>query len=177
MKNLNPIYTISIKYGSIASILSIILFLILYYSGQNPLLIPAFLDFRILLFPIFLVFGIRDYKENNNNGFLHFWQGFSIGLLVVLIIAFIMSVFIVIFGVWIEPDFVQKYIQTSIEQINLAKEKISTAIGEEKLTKVLEILPSTTLFDLALDYFLKSLPYGLFLTIIISLILRKKPNF
>jgi hypothetical protein len=174
---MNPVYSISIRYGGIASILSILLFLILYYSGQNPLLIPAFLDFRILLFPIFLVFSIRDFKENHNNGFLHFWQGFSIGYLIILIIALIMALFLLIFGAWVEPDFVQKYIHQSIEQINLTKEKISSAIGEEKLTKVLEILPSTTLFDLALDYFLKSLLYGLIYPIIISLILRKRPNF
>ena len=177
MKNLNPIYSISIRYGGIAAILSIILFLILFYSGQNPLLIPPFLDFRILLFPIFLVYSIRDYKENYNGGFLHFWQGFSIGMLVILIIAIIMALFILIFGSWIEPDFVSNFIKTSIDQIKSAKENISSAIGEKELTTVLEILPSTTLFDLALDYFLKSLPYGLFLTIIISLILRKKSNF
>ena len=174
MKRINPIYIVSIKYGGIASLLSIILFLILYYSGRNPLLIPAFLDFRILLFPIFLVFSIRDFKEYHNGGFLHFWQGFSIGLLVILIIAGMMSLFILILGSWIEPDFVSKFIQSSIDQIESAKEKITNAIGQEELTKVLEILPSTTLYDLALDYFLKSLPYGLFLTIIISLILRKK---
>ena len=177
MKKLDPIYSIPIKYGGMAFVLSIILFLILYYSGQNPLLIPAFLDFRILLFPIFLVFSLRDFKENHNGGFLHFWQGFSIGLMVILIIAILMSLFILILGSWIETDFVSNFIQSSIDQINSAKEKITSAIGEEELTKVLEILPSTSLFDLALDYFLKSLPYGLFLTIIISLILRKKPNF
>jgi hypothetical protein len=177
LKNLNPIHTVAIKYGSIATLLSIILFLILYYAGQNPLLIPAFLDFRILLFPIFLVFSIREFKENYNSGFLHFWQGFSIGLMVILIIAFLMSVFIWIFGSWVEQEFVSNFIQLSIDQIESARKKIQDAIGEEELTKVLEILPSTTLFDLALDYLLKSLPYGLFLTIIISLILRKKPNF
>ena len=177
MKKLNPIHTVAIKYGSIATLLSIILFLVLYYAGQNPLLIPAFLDFRILLFPIFLVFSIREFKENHNSGFLHFWQGFSIGLTVILIIAFLMSVFIWIFGSVIEPEFVSNFIQASLDQIESAREKIQNAIGEEELTKVLEILPSTTLYDLALDYFLKSLPYGLFLTIIISLILRKKPNF
>lgn len=177
MKSLNPIYSVSIKYGSIAAVLSIVLFLILYYSGRNPLLIPAFLDFRILLFPIFLVFSMRDFKENWNGGFLHFWQGFSIGILVIGLIALLMALFILIFGSWIEPDFVSNFIQSSIEQIESAREKITTAIGEEELTKVLEILPSTTLYDLALDYFLKSLPYGLFLTIIISLILRRKPNF
>jgi len=177
LKNLNPIYRISLKYGGIAATLSIILFLILYYSGQNPLLIPAFLDFRILLFPIFLVFSIRDFKENHNKGFLHFWQGFSVGILVICIIAIIMSLFILVFGSWTDPDFVENFIQSSIDQIESVKGKITAAIGEKELTKVLEILPSTTLFDLALDYFLKSLPYGLFLTIIISLILRKKPNF
>jgi hypothetical protein len=140
------------------------------------LLIPAFLDFRILLFPIFLVFSIRDFKELHNGGFLHFWQGFSIGLMVIILIALLMSLFILIFGSWVEPDFVINFIQSSIDQIESAKEKITNAIGEEELAKVLDILPSTTLFDLALDYFLKSLPYGLFLTIIISLILRKKPN-
>ena len=141
------------------------------------MLIPAFLDFRILLFPIFLVFSIRDFKENHNNGLLHFWQGFSIGILVICIIAIIMSLFILAFGSWIEPDFVENFIQSSIDQIESVKSKLITAIGEEEITKVLEILPSTTLFDLAFDYLLKSLPYGLFLTIIISLILRKKSNF
>jgi hypothetical protein len=82
-----------------------------------------------------------------------------------------------VLGTWIEPDFVTIFIQSSIDQIESAKEKISNAIGQDELAKVLEILPSTTLFDLALDYLLKSLPYGLFLTIIISLIIRKKPNF
>jgi len=97
--------------------------------------------------------------------------------MVILIIAFLMSVFIWIFGSWFETEFVLNFIQSSLDQIDSARDKIQNAIGEEELTKVLEILPSTTLYDLALDYFLKSLPYGLFLTIIISLILRKKPNF
>jgi hypothetical protein len=177
LKNLNPFLSISFRYGGIAVILSIILFLVLYYGGQNPLLIPAFLDFRILLFPIFLVFSLRDYKENHNGGILHFWQGFSIGVSVILVIAIFMALFILVFGSWVEPHFVANFVQSSIDQIESAREKITSAIGEEELTTVLEILPSTTLYDLALDYFLKSLPYGIFLTIIISLILRKKANF
>jgi hypothetical protein len=124
-----------------------------------------------------LVFSIRDFKENHHGGTLHFWQGFSIGLLVIILIAVLMALFILVFGTWADPGFLAKFVQSSVDQIESAKEKIKESIGQEELTKVLEILPSTTLFDLALDYFLKSLPYGLFLTIIISLILRKKPNF
>lgn len=77
----------------------------------------------------------------------------------------------------IEKSFLSEYIQQSIQNINEVKENLVESIGEEVLQKSLEILPTTTIFDLALDYFLKSLPYGIFLTIIISLILRRKPNF
>jgi len=88
-----------------------------------------------------------------------------------------MLLFILLFGEMIEKSFLSEYIQQSIQNINEVKENLVESIGEEVLQKSLEILPTTTIFDLALDYFLKSLPYGIFLTIIISLILRRKPNF
>lgn len=177
MKRLQAIYRIPIRYALIASAASIILFCILYYAGRNPLFIPPFLDFRVLLFPIFLVFGIRDYKENHNQGYLHFWQGISVGLQIMLIISFVMSIFILIFGTVVEPDFVNEFISGSIQNIESTREKLLESIGKETLEKTLEILPTTTIAHLAIDYFIKSLPYGIFIAIIISLILRKKPNF
>lgn len=170
----NPIFTVPFRYGTLAAVLSIILFLILYYAGKNPLLIPPFLDFRILLYPIILVFAIRDYKENRNEGILHFWQGMSVGIQAVVISSFFMAIFILIFGGLIENDFVPEYIRLMSEQIHHLDQKVIESVGEEAINKSLELLPSTHIFDLALDYFIKSLPYGLFLTIIISLILRKK---
>lgn len=177
MKKLNPIFKVSFKFGIIGSLFTILLFLILYYFGQHPLLIPAILDFRIILFPIILVFSIRAFKEQYNNGILHFWQGMSVGLTCIVFISLSMLLFILLFGEMIEKSFLSEYIQQSIQNINEVKENLVESIGEEVLQKSLEILPTTTIFDLALDYFLKSLPYGIFLTIIISLILRRKPNF
>jgi hypothetical protein len=170
----NPIILIPFRYGILAAVISVILFLILYYAGNNPLLIPPFLDFRIILYPIILVFAIRDFKENRNQGILHFWQGMSIGLQAVLISSFFVSVFILIFGTWVEPDFVSEYIRLMTEQIKNLDNKVVESVGKEAIDKSLELLPTTNIFDLAIDYFIKSLPYGVFLTIIISLILRKK---
>ncbi len=171
---INPIHEIPIRYGIMAAIISIGLFLVLYFFGKNPLLIPAIFDYRIILFPIILVFAIRDFKENKNNGFLHFWQGMSIGLQTVLITAFLMAVFIFLFGSILDKSFVLSYIEQLTEQIQTVNEELVESIGKEAISKTLELLPTTTIFDLAIDYFLKSLPYGVFLTIIISLILRKK---
>lgn len=177
MKNLNPIYKVSLKFSAIGALFTILLFLILYYSGQHPLLIPAILDFRIILFPIILVFGIREYRERYNHGILQFWQGLSISFLCILNISLSIALFILLFGGLFETSFVNEYIQQSIQNINEAKEILIGSIGQEAVQKSLELLPTTTISDLAIDYFLKSLPYGIFLTIIISLILRRKPNF
>lgn len=177
MKRIPDIYVIPLKYGGFASILAALLFMILYYFGRNPLLIPPLLDFRIILFPIILAFGIRDFKENRNQGILHFWQGMSVGLQIILIVAFLMSVFILIFGSVIEPDFVSIYIEQMTAQVQSLSDEMVESVGQEALNKTLEILPSTTIIDLSSDYFIKSLPYGLFLTIIITLILRKRPNY
>ncbi len=177
MKKIKDIYIIPLKYGGFAAVLSIILFLVLYYFGKNPLLIPPILDFRIILFPIILVFGIRDFKENRNSGHLHFWQGMSLGIQIIFIVSFLMAVFILLFGWLIEQDFVAAYIGQLTAQIQAVSEGVAESIGQEALDKTLELIPSTTILDLSSDYFIKSLPYGLFLTIIISLILRKKPTF
>jgi len=175
MLDKNPILRVSMRYGIMGAVLSEVLFIILYYSGMHPFLIPAMLDFRLLVFPIILIFGIREFRVNIRGGYLHFWEGMSIGLLEVLIFSVFMMIFVLIFGGVIEKDFVQEYVSGLQEQLIAGKEKFSGSVGEETFSKTLEILPSTTVFHLALDYFLKSWPLGLFLIIIITLILRKKP--
>jgi hypothetical protein len=177
MRKIKDIYLIPLKYGVVAATLSALLFLLLYYFGKHPLLIPALFDFRIILFPIFLVFSIRDFKENRNGGMLHYWQGMSVGIQVTLVISILMSLFILLFGGVLEPEFFTDYIDKLTLQLQSTNPEVIEQIGQEAYAKSLEILPSITLLDLSLDYFIKSLPYGLFLTIIISLILRKKPNF
>ena len=79
-----------------------------------------------------------------------------------------------VFGGVFEAHFMDQYITGMQDQIIAGKERFVGSIGEEAYTKTLEIIPSTTIFDLALDYFLKSWPLGLFLIIVITLILRKK---
>jgi hypothetical protein len=170
------IIKVSARFGSVAALSSIVLFSILYFAGKNPMFIPAYLDFRLLLFPIFLVFGIRDFKENRNEGILHFWQGFSVGMLIVLIISLSMTIYILVLGGLIDPSFTEKFITGTMQTIHHSKESIIAQVGEAAYNKTLELIPGTTLNNLAFDYFLKSLPLGIILTILISLVLRNNPN-
>ena len=166
------ILKVSSRFGAVAALLSIILFSILYFAGRNPMFIPAYLDFRLLLFPIFLVFGIRDFKEYRNDRILHFWQGFSVGSLIVLTIIISMTLYILILGGIIDPSFTEKFINGTMQNILRNKESIISQVGVAAYNKTVEIIPGTTLSDLAFDYFLKSLPLGIIITILISLVLR-----
>lgn len=170
----NPMLSVSVKYGLLAASLSIILFSALYFFGKNPLLIPLFLDFRILIFAIFLLFGIRDFKDNKNGGILHFWQGFVTGAVIVIIVGTIMGLFIFLLGSVIDHSFTGNYINEMLQNITGAKEKIISEYGQEVYDKAVKLIPTTTLADLSLDYFLKTIPIGLIITFLISLAFRRK---
>ena len=172
MKSKNPILWVSSRFGTVAGIFGIVLLTILHFGGRNPFLIPAFLDFRLLLFPIFIVFGIRDFREYRNQGILHFWQGFSVGAMIILVYGLITAMYILLLGGVIDTDFTSVYVGETMEKIMEAKERIVAQVGEAAFNESLRLLPSTTIWDLSLDYFLKGLPLGFLLTIIISLILR-----
>jgi len=170
-----PLVRIAGRYGFYGSLVTIVALVSLFYLNRHPYLIPLVYDIRIFLFALFIFFSIREFRNSNQN-VLHFWQGISIGMITYVLITFLTSIFIGIFAKWIEPAFVSEYIRLSIDQLNQHKEAILETLGADKFNAAVKKLPSTTAGDLAFDYFLKSMPIGFILTLIISVLLRKQPN-
>ena len=104
-----PIVRIPLKYGFFAGILAFILVLILYFLGDtHPQLYPIFLDFRILLFALFIYFSIREFKVLANHGTLHFWQGMVVGILCYVTAAWIAAIGLVALGS-LDHSYVESY--------------------------------------------------------------------
>lgn len=164
---------VALKYGFFASVLVVALLIGLFYIDKHPLLIPIIYDIRIFLLAVFTFFAIKEFRDYRNGGELHFWQGMLIGMLIAISLGFFAALAIVIFGM-VEPEFLNSYLEIMLGQLQSSKEEIIQSVGEEAYQNTLENLPSTTITDLALDYYLKSVVIGLFLTIIISVILRRK---
>ncbi|HZB13783.1 MAG TPA: hypothetical protein VE467_12175, partial [Chryseolinea sp.] len=57
------LWKVSTRYGAAAGILAFILLLVMYYVGRHPLLTSPFLDFRILLFGIFIFFTLKELRD------------------------------------------------------------------------------------------------------------------
>ena len=170
-KKLTPIV---IRFGLIGALMNIIALLVLFYIGKHPLLLNPFLDARWPLYGLFIFVAIKTFREESN-GELHFWEGLAVGFLVYLVMAQMAAAFIAVFGSIESTQFLSSYISTAIEQISANREMlIESNISEQTLTDALQILPNTTANNLAFDYFLKSMPIVLILTLLLSIVMRRK---
>jgi hypothetical protein len=162
------------RYGFIGGILGFVLLIILYYIDRHPFLIPVFFDFRVALFGVFMYFILKELRDYYYGGLLFFWQGLAACGLFVITFAFVSSLLIWIFAVNV-PGFVTQYIELATNQLRIFPKETIDQIGKEIYERNMALLPSTTAFDLALLYFVQCFGIGLFISIIISVLLRRQP--
>jgi uncharacterized protein DUF4199 len=178
LRTKNPLFLVPFKYGLVGSLLNILALLVLFYLGRHPLLITPVLDARLPLYGLFIFVGFKVFKEEYNQGVMHFWQGMTIGMILYILMAVLTSTFIFIFSEISATNFLSEYIRIATGQLVANKNTFIETIGEKTYFDTLAQLPKTLPIHLAMDYLLKSMPIGLFLTLILSILMRNKisPN-
>ena len=166
---------VSMRYGVLAGLTGFGLLLGLYYMGRHPFLIPVFMDFRIILFAVFIFFTLREIRDYHQNGILYFWQGVFGSFLFTVCYA-LTSAFLLWAFINAVPQFLSDYITRSIQQLRKLPPVIIERIGKGVYERNLEMLPATNSVDLSLLYFSQSLMISLFISIILSVILRRQPK-
>ncbi len=174
MKLKNNLLQTAIRYGLLGALMNIIALLVLFYIGKHPLLLNPVLDARLPLYGLFIFFAIKTLRDDNN-GYLHFWEGLATGFLVYLIMAQMVAAFIAVFANIDSTNFLTEYIRIAIDLLNANKAAyLEMNLSEKTFTDQLDKLPNTTANNLAFDYFLKSMPIGLILTLLLSILMRRK---
>lgn len=163
------------KYGVIAGVLSAALLVLLYYLGRHPLLISPLLDFRILLFTIFIFFSLKEFRDYDQDGILYFWQALMGALLLVFVTSAVAAVALQLFGS-VEKGFVPSYIESITAYLKTFPQHDIDQIGQDVFERNLKALPSTTISELTITYFAQGMGIGLFISIILSVILRRHPK-
>jgi len=172
---MNPIIRVSLRYGAIAGIIGAVLLIALYYLGRHPLLIPVYLDFRIILFFVFIFFALREIRDYHFGGILYFWQGVIASFLFTTVFALIAS-FSILGFVTAVPGFLSEYIDLTLQQMRSLPKEVIESIGEEVYQRNLDLLPATDARMLAFTYFVQSFLISFFISIIISVLLRRQPK-
>lgn len=175
MRKPSPLLTIAVRYGAIAAVLSIGLNIAMFYMNRHPVMISPYLDFRAFLYGIFIFFSLKEYRDFHNEGALHFFQGMFGSFVLVATAGVLGSILYRIFGAF-ETNFIPEYVRLMTEYLKSAPEDEVARIGKETIERNLQALPSTNMGQIATLYLVQSFGIGLFVSIIMSVILRKQPK-
>ncbi len=122
----------------------------------------------------FVFFGIKHFRDRENNGLISFGKGLAIGLLISLFASVTFGLYNVIYVEYIDPEFMTKYYDYSVEQVS------KTLSGDELQAKLKKMEEEKDLFaqpfmNFSL-MFLTVFMIGLIISLISSLVLSKKPS-
>ena len=169
----------TIIYGLIAgAVISILMLSTVNYlshcEGNVDYDTSMLIGYASMLIAFSLVFvGIRNYRDKYNAGVISFGKAFKIGIMIVLIASTIYVVAWLIDYFFFIPDFAEKYSAHTLDKL---KASGASQIEIDKQTK--EMASMVTMlknpFFNAMMTYIEILPVGLIVTLISSLILKRK---
>lgn len=167
---------IIIKYGIISGVIAT-LFMItstLLHNDNPNLKNGEIIGYSgILIAFIFIFVAVKSYRDKENNGVISFGEAFKIGLYITLIAStFYVATWLIEYYFFM-PDFMDKLISSTIE--NLKAQGLSPTEIEAK-SKEMEMYRTwykNPILVILMSY-MEILPVGLFITLISSLILKRK---
>ncbi len=171
----SPLVHVCLRYGAIAGFLCAGCVVSLYYMGKHPFLINPFFDFRVPAFSLLLFFSLKEVRDYFYEGTLTFFQGLGGSIIFLSTAALVADTGIFVFGS-LQPDFVAEYIRQLTDQIrNIPPESIDQ-IGKVTIDNSLRELPFISLAYLVGLYTWQTFQIGFFISVIISVILRRQPQ-
>ena len=167
-----------IIYGVIAGIVVsfLMLFSVNYISHQgnvdyNTSLVIGYASMLIAFSLVFV--GIRNYRDKYNGGVVSFGKAFKIGITIVLIASTIYVIAWLIDYFFFIPDFLDKYAADTLGQLKASGASQMEIDKQTKEMASMAALYKNPLFTALMTY-AEILPVGLVVTLISSLILKRK---
>ena len=158
--------------GLIIAVLMAVNLAIVSTSGNfdNGLLI----GYASMLIAFSMIFvGIKNYRDKYNGGVISFGKAFKIGLFMTLIASTIYVIVWLIEEHFFFPDFIEKYTAHEINKLQasgISAEKLASKTKELEDAKEMYKNPALKI----LMTYVEILPVGLIVTLISSLILKRK---
>ena len=163
---------VGLKYGIAGGAIAIILFVALYQLQESPLSAIRLFDF--ILIPLFVVFALWEAKKYVLGGYLSYAQGMLVSAACFLTVGLLSALFILIFIKSVDPDLLIQYQQEGLSLLHSSNEDLDwKKVGTAEHQEAIEQVRSATVYQVALDDFLKKAVIGLFLSSLFSLFLKK----
>jgi len=170
MQNEPSVARVALKYGLITAVVSIIYNTILIIAEQNQNQTLSMLGLVILV--VGMVYAMREFKSNND-GFMSYGQGLSIGTMLAAISGLLGSIFLIFYSQFIDTNYIQKMLdnsQADMERRGMSDVQIEAGMGfSEKL------MSPGIMFAVGVFF---SIFFGFIIALIVSAIMRRnRPVF
>lgn len=168
-----PVIRTALNFGALCGLSNFAVFLILYYSGKNPL---SMLSWYAAPLPIlFMILATRHYRNRENGGLLRYDQGFRVSFLTSVAGAFVYGAIVWIFITAFDGSIMEMVKQEYLANLELSEGMMKSLLGEEAFEQSLESIDNLTPYNLVTsDVFYKVLG-GLICSLIIAAFLRRVP--
>jgi hypothetical protein len=172
MENQTPsVKKIAINYGLLLALLSIVLQVISYVLDVH-IDRPWWLSVVQLLISVsVIVYGIKLYKTENS-GYLTLGQALKTGLAISLVAGIIAVIFNYIFMNYIDPDFIQKTMEFSKEQMIEKNPDMTQAQIDSAMDISAKFMSPLFMSAFAI---LGTLFFGFIISLVAGLIMKKNP--
>ena len=169
--NQNSVLKTALQYGAYSGLSSFIFFLVIYFTGHNPLGAASWLGAWIPI--VFIVLGTKYHRNNDLEGYMNYGRGLGIGTLIALCASIIISMSIYIFGTVVDAKILEPYLNEMME----ATEKAKSFMSEELYDKGMEQITKMTMKDVAWSNFYNVILGGFIVSLITAAIYRKEKPF
>ena len=133
-----------------------------------------FVGYASMLIAFSLVFvGIRNYRDKYNDGVVSFGKAFKIGIMIVLIASTIYVIAWLIDYSYFVPDYLEKYSAKVLDKLKAGGASQIEIDNQTKEMANFAVMYKNPFFNAMMTY-MEILPVGLIVTLISSLILKRK---
>ena len=165
---------IGLRYGLYGAITICVLFLAAWYlaSGQS-FTVQEIIGYAIMIVSLsFVFFGIKHFRDVENNGTVSFKNALILGLLISIIVAVVFGILDVIYVEFLNPDFMDDYYASSLEQMRttLPADEFNIQVKQLEEQKSTFTNPIFTFLIMGMTVFV----IGFIISLISSLILQRK---
>lgn len=163
--NSKPAFMPSLTAGILLGIILVVYSLILYLAGLNENQWLAAVSYVITA--IVLYFVIINFRDKQQNGFLSYGKGVTVGLLTGLFASVILAIFSFIYMKYIDPSILEKALVTAEEDVlqrnpNMSDEELDRAMGMVEIFTSPVVITVLTIFWYALVSLVFSLLISIF---------------
>lgn len=163
-------------FGTISGLISILWFLIAmsFLSFETHMTLGMMLGYASMIIAnVFLVVGVKNYRDKYNGGVITFGKAFKVGILIALLASTVYVVTWLIYFYATDTNFMEVYADYMHKELVASGASATEIAKQTREMNEFMVMYKNPFFNAAMTY-MEILPMGILFTLITAIVMRRK---